>query len=272
MTDDQVLEGQRRLWSAGDYPAVARHLEPASMALLDAIGLQPGARVLDVGVGTGNTALEAARRGATVTGIDLTPRQLELAADRAAVEGLSIELHEANAEDIPFPDGAFDAVVSVFAVIFAADHARSAAEMARVCAPGGTVAITTWDRSGGWQQSWRSRAEAITGPPPPGGPRPDEWGVPDEAVRRLEAAGLDDVTAEARELRWSFPGVDEAAAWFLSSAPPFILFQQAAAAAGRGDDVVPAVRDAVAGCNAATDGTVELPAPYFLVTGRTPEA
>jgi SAM-dependent methyltransferase len=225
--------------------------------------------VLDVAVGTGNTALEAVRRGATATGVDLTPRQLELARARADAEGAALDLHEGNAEDLPFPDGGFDAVVSVFGVIFAPDHVRAAAEMVRVCAPGGTVGLTAWTASDGWYRNWRTRASALVPPPPPGTAQPDDWGEVDEATRRLTAAGLEDVTAEPHELQWTFADADEAVTFFLANAAPFILFRQAATAAGHGDEVVPAVHAAVVESNLAADG-VRLPAPYLVLTGRRP--
>jgi SAM-dependent methyltransferase len=269
MGDEAAVEGQRRLWSSGNYPAVAERLEVASPALLDAVGVGPGDRVLDVGVGSGNTALEAARRGATVTGVDLTPRQLELARARADAAGIPLDLHEGNAEDLPFPDGGFDAVVSVFGVIFVPDHVRAAAEMARVCAPGGTVGLTAWTAADGWYRNWRARAAALVPPPPPGTGQPDDWGDVAVATRRLTAAGLEDVTAEPRELQWTFADADEAVAFFLTNAAPFILFRQAATAAGHGDKMVPAVHAAVVESNVAAQG-IRLPAPYLVVTAHRP--
>jgi SAM-dependent methyltransferase len=268
MTDEKVLEAQRRLWAAGDYPAIARHLLPISVETLDVVGVGPGQQVLDVGVGDGNTAIEAARRGAVVTGLDISPAQLDKARRRITAEGLSVELHEGHAEDLPFADASFDVVVSVLGVIFAPDHERAVAELARVCRPGGTVAVTAWvDDS--WFRLWRDRAARLVPPAPPddGGPRPDLWGQPGEAARRLAAAGLD-AHEERRDFFWSFPTAQAAATFFLEVAAPFMALKQAAAEAGRGHEVLPELVAAMDEVNAATDGTCRLPSPYLVAVGR----
>jgi SAM-dependent methyltransferase len=255
------------MWAAGDYTAVAEHLQPVSLALLDAVGIGTGDRVLDDGVGSGNTAIEAARRGAQVTGIDFSPEQLALARARADREGVTVELHEANAEALPFPDASFDAVVSVFAVIFVPDHARATAEMARLCAPGGTVALTAWAPiEDAWSWGWQRRAEQLlpTPGPVPGSPVPDAWGNADEVARRFTTAGLEPASIDVHPFAWTFPSMDAAFDFFLHKAAPFIAFQEAAAAAGVGDQVPDALRDALVAGNTATDGTCSLPAPYLL--------
>lgn len=267
MTDEKVLEAQRRVWAAGDYPAIARHLRPISVETLELAGVAAGQQVLDVGVGDGNTAIEAARRGAAVTGLDISPDLLDKARRRIAAEGFHVELHEGHAEDLPFADATFDAVVSVLGVIFAPDHERAVAELARVCRPGGTVAVTAWvDVS--WFRTWRERADRLVPmAPPEGGPRPDLWGQPGEAVRRLRAAGLD-AREEVRDFDWSFPTSEAAATFFLDTAAPFIAFKQAAVAAGRGDEVLPELVAAMDEVNVATDGTCRLPSPYVVAVGR----
>lgn len=266
MAATDPFDAQRLLWSMGDYTAVAHFLEPISADLVETAGIGSGDRVLDVGVGNGNTAIVAARLGAKVTGVDLTPRQLELAAERIAAEGLAVELQEGNAEDLPYDDASFDAVVSVMGVIFAPDHARAAAELARVCRPGGTVAITAWAQEG-WSWVWRQRAADLVAAAQPGGPQPDAWGVSAELVRRLETVGLD-VTVAKRPLAWTFASVDEAVAFFSEKAGPFIAFAQAAKAAGNGDRFYDELRAVMAESNESTDGTLVLPAPYLLAVAK----
>jgi SAM-dependent methyltransferase len=271
MTDESVLEAQRRLWAGGDYSAIAPHLLPVSVETLDVAGVTAGQEVLDVGVGDGNTAIEAARRGAVVTGLDISPQQLELARRRIAAEGLSVELREGNAEALPFDDASFDLVVSVLGVIFAPDHARAVAEMARVCRPGGVVAVAAWVDSG-WFRIWRDRAQRLVpATPAADGPRPDLWGQPGEPGRRLQAAGLD-TREEPRDFYWSFPTTRDCAAFFLEVAPPFTAFQQSATEAGHGDEVLPLLLSAMDEVNVATDGTCRLLSPYVVAVGRRHEA
>ncbi len=266
MTDETILAGQRRVWSLGDYGSIARHLQPISMALAEAVGIAPGDEVLDVAVGDGNTAILAARAGATVTGVDLTPAQLDLARSRCAVEGVEVDLREGNAEALPFPDGSFDVVVSSLGLIFAPDHDAAGSEAARVVRPGGRVGITAW-AGGGWSGTLWERAAHLLPTPPPGAPRSEEWGDVTTAFTRFEAAGLD-TTAEVRPFHWELPSVAEGTDFFASAAGPFVAVFEHAAAQGTAREVRAALLNAMEEANEATDGTCRLPAPYLLVVGR----
>src|SRR4051812_21515695 len=125
------------VWAAGDYAAVAATIVDVSDRAVGAAGVEPGQAVLDVATGTGNAALAAAALGARVTGLDLTPDLLEIARRRAQAESLEIAFDQGDAQSLPYEDATFDAVVSVFGAMFAPDHARTAAELLRVCRPGG---------------------------------------------------------------------------------------------------------------------------------------
>ncbi len=263
--DQRTLEAQVRVWSSGDYPVIARRLSPISVELVDAIGIQPGHRVLDVGVGNGNAAVEAARRGAQVTGIDLTPTQIERARARCADEGIEVDLRVGNAEALEVPDATFDRVLSVMGVIFAPDHERALAEMARVTRPGGTVAVTAW-AEGGWSTRWRARAADLLPEPPPGSPQPDAWGDPDELERRLAAAGLA-ATVETRSFTWDFDSEQEALDTFVTSAGPYVQFMETATRLGLADRALATLREVLAETNVATNGTCRLPAPYLMGRG-----
>lgn len=265
---DPAVEAQQRIWTIGDYPVIARHLLPISIDTVAALGIGRGDEVLDVGVGTGNAAVEAARRGAHVTGIDLTPAQIERARARCAEEGVEVDLRVGDAQSLEVPDASFDFVLSVMGVIFAPDHERAAAEMARVCRPGGTVAITSW-KDGGWSSRWRVRASQLVPAPPPGAPMPDAWGDPEEVVRRLSAAGLETNVVE-RSFAFRFPSIDNAIDVFLSAAGPFVQFMEMAAAQGNGEEALRELRDALEEAKEPDDGNCVLPAPYLLATARRP--
>lgn len=131
-------------WGEGSYERAAQTLLDATARAVDAAAFGKGARVLDLGCGTGNAALAAARRGASVIAVDPSARLLGVTADSAAGEGLSVETRQGAAEAIPCDDAAVDVLLSVFAVIFADDPTRAASEMMRVVRPGGTIVLTSW--------------------------------------------------------------------------------------------------------------------------------
>ena len=172
-------------WGAGHYEQVAAQLLPAATTVVDAAAPAEGETLVDLGCGTGNAALIAAARGAWVTGIDPAPRLLEVAAARARAERLSIEFAEGEAASTPLADGAADAQVSVFGVIFAPDAEAAAAEMARVAAPNGRLAISAWIPEGAISEASRAGREAIAvAVEAPPGPPPFAWHDP-EAVSAL---------------------------------------------------------------------------------------
>jgi SAM-dependent methyltransferase len=172
-------------WGLGEYERTARELEPAAHHVVALAGIARGERVLDVACGTGNAAIEAARLGAQVTGLDAAPRLIDVAGARAAAAGVEAAFVVGDAQDLPFDDGAFDCVVSVFGVIFVPDPARAVAEIVRVLAPGGRALVAAWRPEGAVHAMagvlGRGVAEA-------GGPRrsPFAWHDPD-AVRDLAA-------------------------------------------------------------------------------------
>ncbi|HWI21347.1 MAG TPA: class I SAM-dependent methyltransferase [Baekduia sp.] len=131
-------------WGLGEYERTARELAPAAAVAIDALRPHSGQRVLDVACGTGNAALLAAAKGATVTGVDASKRLLEVAAQRARTEALEAEWQVAELTELPFADDTFDSVVSIFGVIFADDAQEAAAELLRVAKPGGPIVFTAW--------------------------------------------------------------------------------------------------------------------------------
>jgi 2-polyprenyl-3-methyl-5-hydroxy-6-metoxy-1,4-benzoquinol methylase len=144
-----LKQAHRATWAAGDYAAVARHI--ADGPVRDAIAaarVLPGASVLDVATGSGNVAVRAAQAGARVVGLDLVPELLDVARTRALVAGAEIEWVHGDAEAMPFGDGSFDCVTSVFGVQFAPCHQVTADELVRVCRPGGTIGLVNWTPEG----------------------------------------------------------------------------------------------------------------------------
>jgi SAM-dependent methyltransferase len=144
----QANQHQQDTWASGDFPKMGVQLAIAGELLCEAVPVHAGDRLLDVGTASGNTALAAARRRARVTGIDLVPSLLDRARQRASAEGLEIDFQEGDAMALAFPNASFDVVTSTFGAIFAPDPDRTAAEMARVCRPGGKLAMAVWTPDG----------------------------------------------------------------------------------------------------------------------------
>jgi SAM-dependent methyltransferase len=206
-----ITTRQQKVWDSGDYAVVAARIPVMSELLCDAADLRAGSRVLDVAGGSGNTALAAARNGARVVSLDYVPSLLERARARAAAEGLEIETVEGDAQALPFPDRAFDAVVSVVGAMFAPDQRRTAAEMLRVCRSGGTIALANWTPEGFIGQLFRTVGAYV--PPPPGLTPPPLWGD-EEHVRELLGAGVRDLRTRRRTYTWRFTAPEEFVAFF----------------------------------------------------------
>lgn len=174
-------------WMAGNFGKIADFNRQGAEEFVSRLNLKPGMKVLDIACGTGNQAIPAARTGAAVTGLDLAPNLLEQAKARAAEEKLSLELIEGDAEELPFPDESFDIVYSMFGAMFAPRPERVAAEMKRVCKPGGLIAMGNWTPESLPGQMFRASAKYA--PPPPGVQPPVLWGV-DQVVRERFGQGV----------------------------------------------------------------------------------
>jgi SAM-dependent methyltransferase len=186
----ELKQKHRATWAAGDYGRIARGIQTVADHVVRSARIRAGERVLDVACGTGNTALVARARGAAVTGLDLTPELLDVARERAALEGLGdVEWRAGDAEDMPFEDGAFDVVVSSCGLMFAPDQRQVAREVARVTRPGGRIALQAWTRAGGVGRMFAVTGRYVT--PPAGAPSPFDWGDEKSAQGLLGAAFRD---------------------------------------------------------------------------------
>jgi SAM-dependent methyltransferase len=177
-----IKERQQKTWASGDFSVIAHGVVLVSEQLVDSADLRAGWRVLDVATGSGNAALAAARIGCQVVGVDYVPSLVERARERAVAEHLDVEFLEGDAEELPFPDRSFDAVTSVFGVMFAPHQERAAAELLRVARPGGTIAVANWEPGGFIGEMFRTIGKHV--PPPAGLRSPLEWGT-EERAREL---------------------------------------------------------------------------------------
>jgi ubiquinone/menaquinone biosynthesis C-methylase UbiE len=186
-----VKARQQAAWSAGNYAVVGTTLQIVGENLCEALDLRAGSRVLDVAAGNGNATLAAARRWCDVTSTDYVSSLLESGRARAQAEGHTIQFREADAENLPFPDETFDAVLSTFGVMFTADQDQAASELARVCKPGGRIGLANWTPESFIGQLFKTIGKYI--PPPAGVKSPALWGT---------AARLDELFGgTARQIR-----------------------------------------------------------------------
>ena len=171
-------------WSIGAYPVLARTFLAAAARLVDAAGIGPQDHVLDVACGTGNVALTAHRRGATVTGVDIAPAMLEGAREQAAVIDAAVDWHEGDAGDLPFEDDAFDVTVSCFGHMFVHDAPAAGSELVRVTKPGGRIAFTSWTPESGIA-AMMTVLSAYLPPEDDPAPPPALWGDPETVSERF---------------------------------------------------------------------------------------
>jgi SAM-dependent methyltransferase len=183
---DAALKAKHRtMWAWGDYPRIAHDLvAPLGPRLVEAVGPSTGHRVLDVGAGTGNAAIAAARNGADVVATDLTPELLEVGERIAQEAGVGLAWQTADAEALPFDDHSFDTVLSSIGVMFAPHHERAAGELTRVCRPGGRIGLLSWTPQGFIGEMF-SVMKPYAAAPPPGAQPPPLWGSVDHVVGLL---------------------------------------------------------------------------------------
>lgn len=189
----------RAMWAFGNYDAVATEvIGELGTVIVDAAGIRPGQRVLDVAAGSGNASIPAAERGARVTASDLTPELLDVGEHRAGEQGLAVEWVEADAEFLPFGDGEFDVVTSCVGVMFAPFHQPVADQLARVTRPGGTIALINWTPEGFIGRMFGVMRGFVPAPPPGAQPGP-LWGT-ETHVRGLFGDRITELRTERRRL------------------------------------------------------------------------
>jgi ubiquinone/menaquinone biosynthesis C-methylase UbiE len=202
-----VTESIADVWSGASYERIGETYAPIHDRIVASLGIAQGSRVLDVATGTGGVALRAARVGGDVVGIDISADQLAKARRAAEAEGLAIEFDVGDCQELPYPGAHFDAVASSFGAIFASDHLRTAAELARVCREDGRLVLTAW-REDGW-----SAANERAGRTYATGGDPYDW-AREEHVRKLLGDSFD---LEFQTGEWRIEAASGEDLWELAS-------------------------------------------------------
>jgi SAM-dependent methyltransferase len=253
---------QQRVWSAGDFSRIGTLNLLHAEQLCESLDLLPGERVLDVGAGSGNTSLAAARRFCEVTATDFVPELLELAERRAAVERLPLTVRVADAQDLPFPDESFDVVISTFGAMFAPDQERSAGELLRVCRAGGRIGMNNWHPESFIGDVFRTIGARV--PPSAGLRSPLEWGD-EQRIRTLFGAGVRSLKLELREWVWRFVSsghmLDYFQRWYGPTNVAFAALERDAQEALARD-----LLDVISRHNRAGDAALVAPPAYVEVT------
>jgi ubiquinone/menaquinone biosynthesis C-methylase UbiE len=261
---EEIKARAKVVWAAGDYDAVAEKILSVGTELVERAGIGAGDEVLDVACGTGNAAIPAAATGAKVTGLDLTPELFEAARARAEAAGVEVEWVEGDAEELPYDDESFDAVLSTFGCMFAPRQDVTAREMLRVLRSGGRLGICSWSPEGSIGDFFQTITSHM---PPTPGPTPLEWGY-EPSVKTLIGDSLDEFETARKTVNLLFDSVDAAIDFYTEKFGPLIMAKAALEAEGRW----PALREDLERLyerhNAATDGTVIYPADYLMVLGR----
>jgi SAM-dependent methyltransferase len=264
-TPDELRGRARATWAAGDWDSFARLIADVGALVVERAEIEPGLEFLDVGTGTGgNVAIPAAQAGAKVVGLDVTPELLELARGHAADAGVEVEWVEGDAAALPFADASFDRVASTFGAMFAPDHAGAAAELVRVCRPGGRVLMTTWINDGFVGEMFKLTGEFMP-PPPPGLQPPPLWGVEDH-VREMFAAAGASPSISRETVAFDFASVEDVVSEYANNFGPYVMARRVLEPEGRWDEFLERFGVLVGRFNRSDGGRAQVESQYFLIT------
>jgi ubiquinone/menaquinone biosynthesis C-methylase UbiE len=261
---NEAKQMARELWGAGDYPAIAELIADAGRKAVEAAAVSGDDTVLDVACGAGNATIPAAKTGADVTGLDITPRLLEAGKAEAADAGVEIEWVEGDAEQLPFEDASFDAVMSVFGCMFAPDHRTTAAEIARVMKPGGRMAICAWTPDGNVGRFFALTASHM--PPPPEGFQPPVlWGTEEHVRELFEGTGVEP-SFEQTSLEFVFESPEAVLEEYSTKLGPLVAAKAALEPEGKWQPLADELLALYEEAN-TSEGDLRFPGEYLVTTG-----
>jgi ubiquinone/menaquinone biosynthesis C-methylase UbiE len=256
-----IKERQQQTWTSGDYARIGNLLVLMGERLCEATDLRAGERVLDVATGSGNTAISAARRFCEVTGSDYVPELIEAARKRADAEGLDIDFEVGDAEDLPYGDDSFDAVLSTVGAMFAPDQERTASELLRVCKPGGRIGLANWTPDGFIGNMFRTVGKHF--PPPAGIKPPPLWGT-EERLRELFGESVFSLQTKRRSYVFRYPSAQHYVGYFREYYGPTLKAFEALDPVGQ-EALERDLRSLVEDWNVSGDETMVVPSDYLEV-------
>jgi SAM-dependent methyltransferase len=259
--DFKTITGmQQQTWGLGDFNKIASQTMPVAEALVAEADVRPDQRVLDVACGSGNVALVAARRHGEVHGLDFVPALIDRAKQRAAADDVPVDFRVGDAQALPYADGYFDKVMSVFGVMFAPDQARAAAELLRVTRPGGTIALACWMPTEFGGDIFRAMGKHAP-PPPPGLSPPNRWGT-EEGIRELLGDGAVEIDTQRKTFMQFGRSIEQSmetmTTWFGPGVRAYGMLDDDGKRAMLAD-----MRAVLERYNRATDGTLVMEAAYL---------
>jgi SAM-dependent methyltransferase len=260
---EALKQRQRTAWESGDYPRVGNTLQTIAERLVEVTEVRAGQRVLDIACGQGNAAIAAARRFADATGIDYATNLLAQGVERAAAEHLDVTFTEADAENLPFPDGSFDATLSTVGVMFAPNQQQAAAELVRVTRAGGRIALASWTPEGMIGQMFKVIGRFA--PPPAGVPSPMVWGRED-ALGDLFGDTVEWISVSRRTFDFCYRSPEHFSEWFRLYYGPINRVAAGLDEEGRGRFAAE-LAEVAAQFNRAQDATVLAASEYLEVVG-----
>lgn len=258
---DAIKARQRDTWASGNYAVIGVKLQIVGESLCEAVDVEAGQRVLDVAAGNGNASIAAARRGCRVTAADYVPALLDGTASRAAADGLAVEIRQADAEALPFPDDSFDAVLSTFGVMFSPNQEQAASELVRVCRPGGRIGLANWTPAGYVGQLFKTIGAHV--PPPAGIASPLGWGT-EARLRELFGDTVATLDIQPREFVFRYGSaqhwLDTFRAYYGPTLKAFAALDEAA-----GKTLEQELLDLADRSNTSATGALRIPGEYLEV-------
>lgn len=260
---DVIKSKIKSTWEAGDYGTFATYMEPGAVKIFGTWNIAPGQQMLDVGCGAGQIAIPAAKHGVNVTGVDIASNLIQQACSRAQAEGLDAQFKEGDAELLPFSDASFDVVVSLIGAMFAPRPEKVAAELLRVCRPGGRIIMGNWTPQSLPGHMFKTIGKYLS--PPPDVPFPPLWGDEETACHRFSQGTSSLALTRRHYPSWTYPfAVEQVVEFFGQYFGPVHRAFKALAEPAKAE-LRHELEHLFAQFNEATDGTTSLKGEYLEI-------